>query len=501
MRASGVLLPIFSLPGKYGIGCLSDEAYHFVKYLKKAKQKYWQILPVGPTSYGDSPYQSFSTFAGTPYFISLESLIRDGLLTEEECDKVDMGDDEESIDYGKMYEGRYKLLRKAYRRAKAGSDKEFKKFTKKNEAWLHDYAMFMAIKDSYEGKSFLEWEEPLRTRDKEALDKFYKKNKSKVTFYEWLQYEFFTQWMKFKKFANKNGVKIIGDIPIYVACDSADTWANPELFQMDENYKPTRVAGCPPDAFAAKGQLWGNPLYRWDYHKKTGYKWWISRVQACLTMYDVIRIDHFRGFDQYYSIAGDAEDAVDGYWEDGPNVDLFKAIKKELGQIDIIAEDLGYMTDTVRKMVRETGFPNMKVLEFAFDARDAKDGGDDKPNDYLPFTYDHNCVVYTGTHDNETLKGWLSSITEEEVAMARDYVGLDKKASQDDIVKGMIRAAYASPADYCIIPMQDYLCLDNSARINTPSTTGENWKWRMKKEYLTKGLRKEMKKLVTTYWR
>ncbi len=501
MRASGVLLPIFSLPGKYGIGCLSEEAYDFVRFLKKAGQKYWQILPVGPTSFGDSPYQSFSTFAGNPYFISLEKLIADGLLSEKECESVDMGKDDGYIDYGKLYKGRYKLLRKAYERSGIETSKKFMKFEKKNESWLRDYAMFMAIKDSYDGKSFLEWDEPLRTRDEKALEAFYKKNERNVLFYEYLQFEFFAEWKKFKKFANDNGVKIIGDIPIYVACDSADTWANPELFQMDGDFRPTRVAGCPPDAFSVKGQLWGNPLYRWEYHKETGYKWWISRVAGCLSMYDVIRIDHFRGFDQYYSIPGDAEDATEGFWEDGPNVDLFKAIRKALGKIDIIAEDLGFMTDTVRKMVRDTGFPNMKVLEFAFDARDAKKHGDRKPNDYLPFTYGRNCVVYTGTHDNETLKGWLSSITSKEVRVARKFAGLGKKAKKKEIVWGMIRAAYASPADYCIIPMQDYLCLDNSARINTPSTTGDNWKWRLKKKQLTGKLQKKMRKLARTYWR
>lgn len=501
MRASGVLLPIFSLPGKYGIGCLSKEAYNFVEYLKKAKQTYWQILPVGQTSFGDSPYQSFSTFAGNPYFISLEKLIEDGLLTEKECEAADMGDDPTSIDYGKLYEARYPLLRKAFERTELKENKKFKKFKKKNAKWLVDYAMFMAIKDSYGGKSFLEWDKPLRTRKKEALAKFAKKNKQDILFYEWLQFEFFTEWKAFKEFANKNGIKIIGDIPIYVACDSADTWSNPKLFQMDKDSKPLRVAGCLPDAFAEKGQLWGNPLYRWEYHKKTGYAWWISRIKGCLDMYDVIRIDHFRGFDQYYSIPGDAEDATDGYWVDGPNIDLFAAIKKELGDINVIAEDLGYMTETVRKLVKDTGFPNMKLLQFAFDARDAKEDGESKPNDHLPFTYGTNCVVYTGTHDNETLKGWLSDITTKEVQMVRDYLGLAKNASADTIVRGMIRTAFASPADWCIIPLQDFLCLDKSARINTPSTLGENWKWRVEADKLTKELCKEMKKLTVTYWR
>lgn len=501
MRTSGVLLPIFSLPGKYGIGCLSKEAFDFVKYLKKAKQTYWQILPVGPTSYGDSPYQSFSTFAGNPYFISLEELIRQGLLTEEECDAADLGDDDCDIAYGKLYENRYPLLRTAYERSNIKKDKRFKAFCRKNRSWLFDYAMFMAIKDSYGGKSFTEWDSDLRLRDKKALKAFYKENSEEVEFYEYLQYEFFREWKRFKRYANKKGIKIIGDIPIYVSADSADAWANPKLFQFDKDMKPTRVAGCPPDGFSATGQLWGNPLYDWDYHAKTGYKWWISRIKACLSMYDVIRIDHFRGFDEYYSIPGDADTAIDGYWVGGPGLKLFKAIEKKLGKIDIIAEDLGFQTDTVKQMVADSGYPNMKVLEFAFDARDQKDDASG-PNDYLPFTYNNNCVVYTGTHDNETLYGFLDSVTKVEKKMIRDYLGLPKTANEEEMVHGLIRAAMASPADWCIIPLQDYLTLGNEARINTPSTTGENWRWRATPEQLySKEVRKEMKKLTETYWR
>ena len=500
MRTSGVLMPIFSLPGKYGIGCLSKEAYNFVDYLKKADQTYWQILPVGPTSYGDSPYQSFSTFAGNPYFISLEELIDRGLLTAKECDAADLGDDETDIDYGKLYKNRYPLLRKAYERSKASRDKHFRKFIKDNASWIKDYCRYMAIKDSYGGKSYQEWDEPLRVHNKKAIRKFGREHRDDVLFYAWLQYEFFSQWRRFKKYANKKGIRIIGDIPIYVAPDSADTWANPELFQFDADRRPVRVAGCPPDGFSATGQLWGNPLYNWDYHKKTGYKWWIKRIEACLSMYDVIRIDHFRGFDEYYSIDAEADTAIDGYWVKGPGAKLFKRVEKKLGHIDIIAEDLGYMTDTVKKMVADTGYPNMKVLEFAFDARDQKDDSSG-PNDYLPLSYGKNCVVYTGTHDNETLCGFLGSITKAEKKQIRDYLGANSKASDETLVHGLIRAAMASTADWCIIPLQDYLTLDNSARINTPSTIGSNWRWRVKKEQLTSGVCKEMKQLTNTYWR
>ena len=498
MRTSGVLLPIFSLPGDYGIGCLSKEAYRFVKFLKKADQTYWQILPAGPTSYGDSPYQSFSTFAGNPYFISLESLIKQKLLTVEECEAADLGDDETDIDYGKLYENRYPLLRKAYKRSRIAEKKDFRRFYQKNSWWLRDYCLFMAIKDSYEGKSYQEWDEPLRVHQKEALEQFAHAHKKEVLFYAWLQYEFFAQWDKFKQFANKHGIQIIGDLPIYVAEDSADAWASPELFQFDVNRRPTRVAGCPPDAFSLTGQLWGNPLYNWEYHKKTGYKWWIRRMRAVLSMYDVVRIDHFRGFDEYFSIDAAAETAQDGHWEQGPGTALFTAMKQELGSLNVIAEDLGYLTDSVRQMVRDTGFPNMKVLQFAFDERENKQGT--PPNDYLPFMYDKNCVVYTSTHDNDTLMGFLGQISKGERRVLLKYLGL-RHATDKELVKGMIRLAMASTANMCIIPLQDYLCLGNEARINTPSTLGENWRWRLQKKQLSRKVRKQMKHLTKVYWR
>ncbi|MBO6214085.1 MAG: 4-alpha-glucanotransferase, partial [Lachnospiraceae bacterium] len=467
-RQSGILMPIFSLPGKYGIGCFSREAYRFVDFLKSSGQKLWQILPIGPTSYGDSPYQSFSTFAGNPYFIDLEELTAQGLLTEDECNSADLGRRKDDIDYGLLFENRYKLLKKAYERAKdKPGDPDF---YKKNEDWLPDYALFMALKDAHKGAAFTTWEDELRLREPDALKKAREKYADEIGFYVYLQEEFYRQWSKLKQYANEKGIRIIGDIPIYVSGDSSDVWANPELFWLDDNGIPVSVAGCPPDGFSATGQLWGNPLYAWEYHKKTGYKWWIRRMEACRNLYDIVRIDHFRGFDQYYSIPYGEKTAVNGEWLDGPGIELFDAIKKELGHIEVIAEDLGYLTDSVRKLVKDTGYPGMKVLEFAFDGRDQKDS-DEATNDYLPFNYDKNCVVYTGTHDNETLKGWLDHIQPSELRQVKDYLN-DKTREKNALVDGMVRLAMASSANMCVIPLQDYLRLDNEARINMPSTVG-----------------------------
>ncbi|MCI8562171.1 MAG: 4-alpha-glucanotransferase [Lachnospiraceae bacterium] len=495
MRASGILLPISSLPGKYGIGCFSKEAYKFVDFLEKAGQKYWQILPVGPTSYGDSPYQSFSTFAGNPYFISLESLVEQGLLKKKECDEADFGKLADSVDYHKLYLERFQLLRKAYERSNITQKEEFHDFRRENAFWLNDYAVFMAVKTFFGGKSFEEWPEDIRRRWEYALNYYRRELYYDIEFYEYIQYEFYRQWFQLKKYANEKGIKIIGDIPIYVAYDSADVWAHPELFQMDAEGKPRTVAGCPPDGFSATGQLWGNPLYRWDYHRDTGYSWWIRRMEKCTSLYDVTRIDHFRGFDQYFSIPAGADDATEGHWEQGPGISLFHAIRARLGDIQIIAEDLGYITDSVRKLVWECGFPNMKVLEFAFDSRDSSG-----PGEYLPHNYNKNCVVYTGTHDNETLLGWLDNILPEEVEMVKKYVGRDTKEKKE-LVSDLIRVAQSSVADYCIIPIQDYLCLDNGARMNTPSTVGTNWKWRVSDKQLSSKLAEKIKEYAVVYGR
>lgn len=492
-RSAGVLLSVSSLPSKHGIGCFDERAYKFVDFLKKAGQTYWQILPLCPTSYGDSPYQSFSTFAGNPYFISLDELIKDGLLTENECG-ADMGNDPESVDYYKLYNTRFKLLRKAFERSSVTASKDFMEFCRENK-WLNDYALFMALKDKFGGVAFGEWSDDIRLRDPEAMERCSAELAGDTEFYKFLQYLFYKQWNALKKYANDNGIKIIGDIPIYVAADSADVWAAPELFQLDKNGIPTAVAGCPPDGFAADGQLWGNPLYRWERHKETGYKWWISRMEHCFKLYDVVRIDHFRGFDEYYSIPYGEKTAKNGHWEKGPGLDLFKAVENALGRKEVIAEDLGFVTDSVKQLVRDCGFPNMKVLEFAFDSRDTG-----SRNDYLPHNYGENCVAYTGTHDNQTITSWFDTISDKERKTAREYL-CDEYTPDDKLYKLFIALIMRSRADLCVIPMQDWLGLDDKNRMNTPSTVGENWKWRMKSEDMSEQLCTEMRTMTEIYGR
>ena len=373
MRACGMLLPVSSLPSPYGIGAFSESAYRFVDTLKEAGQKYWQILPLGPTSYGDSPYQSFSTFAGNPYFIDLDQLIKEDLLLKEECDACDFGSDPRYIDYGKLYESRFTLLKKAYRRSLEKPAEAFETFKKENSEWVGEYGLYMAVKNHFGGVSWNQWDEDIRNREEKAMEHYRELCREEIDFYAWLQYEFYTQWGALKGYANENGIQIIGDIPIYVAFDSADTWAAPEMFQFDENNEPKAVAGCPPDGFSATGQLWGNPLYDWEYHKKTGYQWWIRRIVYCFKLYDIVRIDHFRGFDEYYSIPYGDPTAEFGHWEKGPGIGLFNALKEALGEIPVIAEDLGYLTPSVIQLVKDTGYPGMKVLEIAFDSREESD--------------------------------------------------------------------------------------------------------------------------------
>ncbi len=495
MRESGILMPIFSLPGKYGIGCFSKEAYKFVDFLKASGQRYWQILPLGPTGYGDSPYQSFSTFAGNPYFISLDALVQKKLLKRSECKELETAT-ENGVDYGFLYEHKYTILRKAYKRWKFEEDAAFGRFYDENRFWLEDYALFMALKNRFGGVSFTEWEKPIRLRDPQLLEQYRQELGEDVLFYEFLQYEFTTQWFELKKYANDNGIKIIGDIPIYVAPDSSDFWAAPELFEIDEDFMPSLVAGCPPDGFSDDGQLWGNPVYNWEAHRRTGYEWWISRIRKCRELYDVIRIDHFRGFDEFYTIDAKERKVPDGHWMQGAGIELFRAIENALGKLPIIAEDLGYITDSVKQLVKDTGFPNMKVLEFAFDSRDSSGAAL-----YLPHNYESNCVVYTGTHDNETLLGWLSSITADERKALLEYMDGDASMSKEQIVERMIKLAEGSVAETCIIPMQDWLGLDNTARINQPSTTGANWKWRLADGALTKSLSKRILSVSKTYGR
>ena len=494
-RAAGILMPISSLPSEYGIGCFSKSAYEFVDWLKKAGQSYWQILPLGPTSYGDSPYQSFSTFAGNPYFISLEALVEEGVLTKAECEAVDWGKVKGSIDYKKIYEGRYPLLRKAYERSNVHENAAYQQFVKENSWWLSDYALFMAVKDRFDGVEWKLWADDIKLRWGPAMDYYREELYFDIEFQQYMQFKFYEQWMQLKAYANKKGIQIIGDIPIYVAMDSADTWAHPELFQLDEQCTPKAVAGCPPDGFSADGQMWGNPLYDWDYHKKTAYAWWIERLSFCFELYDVVRIDHFRGFDEYYSIPYGDKTAVNGSWKKGPGMDLFHTIEKKIGRKSVIAEDLGYITDTVRKLVADSGFMGTKVLEFAFDTRDTGSA-----REYLPHNYIENCVAYTGTHDNETLVGWWQEVDDQGRKKARDYL-CDYYTPADKMYIPLIGVIMRSNAKICIVPIQDYLGLDNRSRMNTPSSVGSNWRWRVDSKALNKTLAKEIKAITVRYER
>ena len=492
MRASGILMPIFSLPSKYGIGCFSKEAYIFVDQLKKSGQSYWQILPLGPTGYGDSPYQSFSTFAGNPYFIDPDGLVEAGLLEAAECEAYDFGDNPRYVDYEKIYLARFKLLKKAYDRSRIDEDESYRVFESDNAYWLNDYALYMSVKHYFGEVSWNKWDENIRLRRPDALEKYGRQLENEIQFYKFIQYIFAKQWKKLKEYANHNGIQIIGDIPIYVAFDSADSWSHPELYQFDQFENPVAVAGCPPDGFAATGQLWGNPLYNWEYHKSTSYAWWTQRISYSFELYDWVRVDHFRGLDEYYSIPFGALTAENGRWEKGPGADLFQTLNKRLGKMNIIAEDLGYITDSVRKLVRDTGYPGMKVLEFAFDSREK--------SDYLPHNYDRNCVVYTGTHDNDTVKGWYQSIVPEDKILSVEYMGNDKTALED-IHWDFIRLALSSVACLAIIPIQDYLGLGTEARMNQPSTLGDNWKWRLLNGEITEELLRKMARLTELYGR
>ena len=497
-RSSGVLLSVTSLPSKYGIGCFSQEAYDLVDWLVKAGQTWWQILPLGPTCYGpsdDSPYQSYSAFAGNPYMICLDTLVKEGVLTRKECDALDFGEDPVKVDYDKLHEHRYTLLRKAYERSNISADPEYQEFLRENNWWLSDYALFMALKNFFGDVSWTSWPQDIRLRWGYSLDYYREKLYFDIEFQQYLQFKFFQQWLKLKKYANDKGIQIIGDMPIYVSLDSSDVWAHPELFQLDESNTPTAIAGCPPDAFAADGQVWGNPLYRWDYHEQTDFDWWVSRLYQSFRLYDSVRIDHFRGMDEYFSIPYGAATAKDGHWEPGPGMKLFNTVERRLGKKQLIAEDLGLMTDTVRKLVKDSGFPNMKVIQFGFDVNDLG-----KTNDYLPHNYDRNCVVYTGTHDNETIAGWFKGLKKKEKQLLRDYMD-DNHTPDSEFYRAINRMAMATTADICILPIQDVLGLGNEARMNQPSTVMTNWRWRMDGEMLTKEAQKELLELTKRYGR
>ncbi|ACD22067.1 4-alpha-glucanotransferase [Clostridium botulinum] len=490
-RSSGIIMHIASLPGEFGIGTFGKEAYEFADFLKESHQKYWQILPIGPTSYGDSPYQSFSAFAGNPYFIDFNLLKKDGLLKSKDYSNLNFGKDKEDIDYGLIFVEKMKVLRKAYERFKLNLPTDLKEFEEENQ-WLNDYSLYMALKSKFELKSWQKWDIDIKLRKKEVLNKYKEELKDEINLWKFIQYKFFEQWTNLKKYVNDLDIEIIGDIPIYVAEDSADIWANPKAFLLDEEtLVPLKVSGCPPDNFAVTGQLWGNPIYNWDYIDKTNYKWWIDRMKQSSKLYDVIRIDHFRGFESYWSIPYGDPTAENGEWVKGPGMKLFNAIKKELGDIKIIAEDLGFLTDEVVKFREESGFPGMRVLQFAFVG--------DAANRDLPHNYEENCIAYTGTHDNNTFRGWLEKTgTEEEIEASIKYLGLNKEEGYN---WGFIRGVWSSKAYLSIALIQDFLNLGNESRINVPSTLGQNWRWRAKEDVFTDELAEKIYEITKMYGR
>ena len=489
MRESGILMHITSLPGAYGIGTMGKEAHRFVDFLKSAGQSLWQILPLTPTGYGDSPYQSCSTFAGNHYLIDLDTLIEQGLLKEEEVKSITWSYRDDKVDFGTQYNNRLSVLRKAYSRF---ADQEaLDAFCREQALWLPDFALFMALKGRNGGKPWYQWEDALKFRETEAIWQARQELKDEIRFYCFVQYLFFTQWSTLRSYAHKNGIRIIGDVPIYVPYDSVDVWSNPELFQLDESMNPTDVAGCPPDAFSDDGQLWGNPLYRWDVIGKDGFSWWIRRLAAAGELYDTVRLDHFRGFEAYWAVPyGDAT-ARNGRWVKGPGMDFIRAVKNNLPHVSLIAEDLGFLTQEVLDLRDESGYPGMKVLEFAFDSRE--------PSEYLPHTYPVNSVCYVGTHDNMTMRQWFDTAEKDAVAYATEYMCLNEK---EGLVWGTIRTAMASVSEQCVVQLQDYLDLGADARMNFPGTCdGTNWTWRALDGAITKELTEKIRKLTTLYGR
>lgn len=486
MRKSGILMHITSLPGPYGVGTLGKSAYAFLEFLHKSGQQSWQMLPLTPTGYGDSPYQSCSAYAGNPYLIDLDTLVRQHLLTKEELLGVDWGDDESHVDFGKLYEGRTPILKLAYSRFR--NDRALNAFIKKNASWLEDFALYMALKETHGYAPWFQWEKKLKFRDPETLEEQKQLLEEPMRFYCFVQYMFYRQWNALRKKAGEYGIELIGDVPIYVPYDSVEVWKEPQLFQLDETLTPTDVAGCPPDAFTADGQLWGNPLYRWDVMKKKGFQWWIDRLGAAGKLFDVVRLDHFRGFEAYWSVPYGDENARGGKWVKGPGMDFVNALKEKLPELNFIAEDLGYLTQEVIDLRDESGYPGMKVLEFAFDSKE--------PSEYRPHTYTANTVCYTGTHDNMTMRQWFEEASDEAVKVAVDYMALTKK---EGYVWGTIRTAMSSVSERAIVQMQDYLNLGGEARMNFPGKPSGNWTWRAKKGLASNGLAAKILELTNRY--
>lgn len=481
---------ISSLPSPYGIGSMGKAAYQFADFLKASGQHYWQILPIGPTSYGDSPYQSFSTCAGNPYFIDLDTLIGDGLLKQEEVDAIDWASHSERVDYGFQFSVRFDLLYKAYERGRDRDADALREFCEANP-WVEDYAMYMALKRANDMRSWESWPEEVRLRRPGALETYGITLAEDCRFFSYLQYLFYQQWERLRSYVHEQGIEIIGDLPIYVPYDSCDVWSNPSLFQLDETGTPTGVAGCPPDYFAQDGQLWGNPLYDWDRMRQDGYAWWKERIRAASRLFDVIRIDHFRGLESYWAVPYGEPTARNGHWVKGPCEDFIRALKETFPELRLIAEDLGFLTEEVIRLQQNSGFPGMKVLEFAFDARE--------PSNYLPHRYPRNCICYTGTHDNETLAQWLAGAPAQTIAYIMEYLHIKDAA---DCADAILHTGAASVADTFIAQMQDYLGLGAESRMNEPGTVStKNWSWRMSENALTDELAARLRRMAELYER
>jgi len=488
-RAAGILLPVSSLPSPYGIGAMGQAAYDFVDFLHAAGQRYWQVLPIGPTGFGDSPYQSFSAFAGNPYFIDIDTLAGRGLLTPDEIKAGDASGDEKFVDYEKVYFKRFPLLKQAFARFNPGNA-DFTAFCAAESSWLDEYADYMAIKEHFGQRDFQSWDDDIRLYKHEALLHYRQLLTRERQFWQFCQFEFFRQWSALKSYANASGVLLIGDIPIYVSSDGADVWANRGLFQMDADGRPDFIAGVPPDYFSATGQRWGNPLYNWQAMEADGFGWWKRRILACSKLFDVIRIDHFIGIARYYSIASTCETAVDGEWKQGPGEKLLAAINEAVGDARIIAEDLGVLHPSVKELLAKSGYPGMKVLLFAADGSEG--------NPHIPYGYDRNTTVYVGTHDNDTVAGFCKKHKLKDLRFFMDYFGA---AGKQQLPTALIKGAFGSVADTAVVQLQDWLELDNAARTNTPSTIGTNWMWRVTREQLTQRLAKRIKSVTALYGR
>ena len=490
-RSSGVLMHITSLPGKFGIGTFGKSAYDFVDFLEETNQTYWQILPLTTTSYGDSPYQSFSAVAGNLNLIDFSLLKEDGLLEESDYANVNFGENPEKVDYALLFEERRPILEKAVANTSKNSEvlAEIEKFEAENSSWLADYAEYMAIKESFGYKSFIHWDEDIKKGEQAAREKYRTELQDSIRYYTVTQYFFFKQWLALKEYANEKGIKIIGDMPIYVSADSVEMWTMPELFKVDANNEPLYVAGCPADDFSPTGQLWGNPIYDWEKHKEQGFSWWIYRVQESFKIYDVLRIDHFKGFSDFWQIDKDAENAVNGTWEAGPGIELFQKIKEQLGDLPIVAENLGFIDAKAEKLLDDSGYPGMKILQFAFPGEDNLD---------RPHHYTQNSVAYTGTHDNDVVNGWYEKLSESERKLVSEYLN---RRDDETITEAMIRGIYSSVSDYAIVTMQDLLDKDATSRMNVPSTVGGNWEWRMLAEDLTEERKEFLKNITVRYSR